>query len=207
MAAAVAAETLTLEQRLIRYLKTGTEGTFFLPGKNKAFKIHGNVMKLMIEAGQGKEAVDHMKRINAEKSYFKREPFLYFLAVASDSDNMEIKRAAYALVTEVCETPVDLFIYLKHVKILSQLTKGWGAGLRHVVCNWYNSKDPMHLAELVTRYTEAGRWSHRDVFRLSHIKPANEGKFLVYIVQLTLSQTINFRIFQTERVCRQQFHS
>jgi len=53
---------------------------------------------------------------------------------------------------------------------------GWGSGLRKAVSRWYNSKDPMLVAEFVTRYTHVERWSHKDVFRLGHIKPENEGK-------------------------------
>lgn len=168
---------LSLQEKLVRYLRTGTEGSFFLPGKNKVFRMFGNVMKVMIEAGQGPEAVECIKRVNSEKSYFKREPLLYFLAVATNSSNEATKRAAYAAVNEVCENPVDLFVWLKHVKDLSQLTKGWGAGLRKAVTKWYHSRDPMVIAQFVSQYVSVGRWHHKDVFRLSHIKPENESKF------------------------------
>lgn len=172
----------TNRERLIRYLKTGTEGNFFLPGHNKAYRHLRNVILTMITEGQGVEAVDCIKRVNAEKLYFKREPLLYFLAEATHSSNLETKKAAYAIVNEVCETPVDLFIWLNQVKIFSQFTKGWGAGLRKTVANWYNSRDPMQIAEFVTRYRNHGRWSHKDVFRLSHLKPANEGIRLIWHV-------------------------
>lgn len=168
---------LTNRERLIRYLKTGTEGSFYLPGRNKAYHHLRNVIITMISEGQGVEAVNCIKQVNAEKVYFKREPLLYFLAEATHSSNEETKKAAYAIVNDVCETPVDLFIWLNQVKIFSQLTKGWGAGLRKTVANWYNSRDPMQIAEFVTRYTHVGKWSHKDVFRLCHIKPTNDGKF------------------------------
>lgn len=174
---------LSLQEKLVRYLKTGTEGSFFLPGKNKIFRMFGNVMKVMIEAGQGPEAVECIKRVNAEKSYFKREPLLFYLAVATNSSNEATKTAAYAAVNEVCENPVDLFLWLKHVKDLSQLTKGWGAGLRKTVTKWYHSRDPMVIAEFVTRYMSFGRWHHKDVFRLSHMKPENESiGFIIKVV-------------------------
>ncbi|XP_045201406.2 RNA-binding protein RO60-like [Mercenaria mercenaria] len=174
---------LSLQEKLIRYLRTGTEGSFFLPGKNKVFRMFGNVIKVMIEAGQGPEAVECIKRVNAEKSYLKREPLLYFLAVATHSSNEPTKKAAYIAVNEVCENPVDLFTWLKHVKDLSQLTKGWGAGLRKTVTKWYHSRDPMLIAEFVTRYVSVGRWHHKDVFRLSHMKPENDSMgFIIKVV-------------------------
>ena len=166
---------LTDDQQLERFLKTGTQGTFFLPGKNKVFQRR-NILTIMIDGGRGKEAVDAIVRINREKTYLKREPLLFFLAEAANSSDAETKKAAYACLNEVCTTPTDLFIFLKHIKILSQLTKGWGRALRRAVCSWYNSKDPMVLAELVTRYNNVEKWSHQDAFRMSHIKPANESK-------------------------------
>lgn len=167
---------LSLMEKLTRYLRTGTEGSFFLPGRNKAFQMFGNVFSVLVEAGQGPEAVARIKSINAEKSYHKREPLLYFLAVATHSSDAPTKAAAYAIVNEVCENPFDLFIWLKHVKELSQLTKGWGAGLRKTVSNWYHSRDPLVIADFVTRYKSVGRWHHKDAFRLSHMKPQNDSK-------------------------------
>ena len=168
---------LTDEEQLDRFLKTGTQGTFFLPGKNKAWQRR-NILTIMIDGGRGKEAVDALVRVNRDKTYFKKEPILFFLAEAAVSTDIETKKAAYASVNEVCATPEDLFIFFKHIKVLSQLTKGWGRGLRRAVCTWYNSKDPMVLAELVTRYNNVDKWSHQDAFRMSHIKPVNESKFV-----------------------------
>lgn len=169
--------TLSNRERLVRFLKTGTEGSFFLPGRNKAYRHLRNVMVTMIEDGQGVEAVNCIKLVHTQKLYFKREPLLIFLAEATHSINQETKKAAYAIVNDVCETPTDLFIWLNWVKIFSQLMKGWGSGLRKTVSDWYNSRDPMQIAEFVTRYKHVGRWSHKDVFRLSHIKPKNEGQY------------------------------
>ena len=166
---------LTDEEQLDRFLKTGTQGTFFLPGKNKVFQRR-NILTIMIDGGRGKEAVDTLVRVNREKTFLKKEPMLFFLAEAAISSDAETKKAAYACLNEVCSTPEDLFIFLKHIKILSMLTKGWGRALRRAVCSWYNSKDPMVLAELVTQYTHVEKWNHQDAFRMSHIKPANESK-------------------------------
>ena len=50
-------------------------------------------------------------------------------------------------------------------------------------------------------------FTERQHFRLAQIKSILKmtGKILVDWPKLTLSQMINFRLFQTERVCRQQF--
>ncbi|WAR30710.1 RO60-like protein, partial [Mya arenaria] len=41
------------EEKLIRFLKTGTERNFFLPGKNKSFRYLGNVVCTMMNDGEG----------------------------------------------------------------------------------------------------------------------------------------------------------
>ncbi|KAH3799525.1 RNA-binding protein RO60-like isoform X2 [Dreissena polymorpha] len=172
------------KERLIRFLKTGTDKSFFLPGKNKHFQYVGNAMTQMINDGRGLEAVECIKKVHSEKLFLKLDPMLMFLALACHSNNdMAVKKAAYALVEIVCETPVELFKWLKQVKTCSQLTKGIGRGLRSTVSNWYNSKDPMQVAEFVTRYKNVGNWSHKDVFRLCHVKPANDSiAFIIKVV-------------------------
>ncbi|XP_052789326.1 RNA-binding protein RO60-like isoform X2 [Mya arenaria] len=171
------------EEKLIRFLKTGTERNFFLPGKNKSFRYLGNVVCTMMNDGEGQRVVECIKRVHADKLYHKREPLLFILAQSCHAGaNDAVKKAAYDLVNEVCANPVDLFTWLKHIKICSQFTKGWGSGLRRTVNNWYNSRDPKQIAEFVTRYTHVERWSHKDVFRLSHIKPKNDG--LAFIVKV-----------------------
>jgi 60 kDa SS-A/Ro ribonucleoprotein len=49
---------------------------------------------------------------------------------------------------------------------------GWGALPRREIAAWYNGKTPADLAYQATKYRNRGGWSHRDVFRLVHPKPA-----------------------------------
>ena len=49
---------------------------------------------------------------------------------------------------------------------------GWGEICRREIAAWYNGKNPLDLAYLVTKYRNREGWTHRDVFRMIHIKPA-----------------------------------
>ena len=47
--------------------------------------------------------------------------------------------------------------------------------------NWYQGfrDDPLKLAQLVTKYRKRNNWSHKDVLRLAHLKPAAPGLAVV----------------------------
>ncbi|KAL3870589.1 hypothetical protein ACJMK2_038638 [Sinanodonta woodiana] len=176
---------LTDNASYTRYLKTGTQGNFYLPGRNKTFRYTDNVLVRLIAQQKGDSALEELVRVSKDKSYVKREPLLFMLAVAVNTDNRSVKCAAHSKLSEVCEDTKDLFTFLKHNKNYGHHRKGWGRGLRRAVNNWYNTKDASHLAELVTRYRFFAGWGHRDVFRMAHIAPANEAIALVikYVVK------------------------
>ena len=49
----------------------------------------------------------------------------------------------------------------------------WGRALRRAVSHWYNGQDAMSLALAVTTCKQRQGWSHQDLLRLSHTKPAS----------------------------------
>ncbi|XP_049975937.1 RNA-binding protein RO60 isoform X2 [Alexandromys fortis] len=55
----------------------------------------------------------------------------------------------------------------------------WGRALRKAVADWYNEKGGMAIALAVTKYKQRNGWSHKDLLRLSHLKPSSEGLAVV----------------------------
>uniref|UniRef100_A0AAV2JWL6 TROVE domain-containing protein n=1 Tax=Knipowitschia caucasica TaxID=637954 RepID=A0AAV2JWL6_KNICA len=51
--------------------------------------------------------------------------------------------------------------------------------MRKAVSNWYNGQDAMTLATVVAKCKQQSGWSHKDLLKLSHTKPANDGVSLV----------------------------
>ena len=49
--------------------------------------------------------------------------------------------------------------------------------MRRVVSEWYLTKDPMELADCVTKYRRRHGWSHRDIVKLTHPKPTDIGNY------------------------------
>jgi len=52
--------------------------------------------------------------------------------------------------------------------------------MRDAVAKWYNGKKPRGLATAITKYQQRDGWSHRDVLRLSHAKPADRMHSLLF---------------------------
>ena len=50
-------------------------------------------------------------------------------------------------------------------------SSGWGRAHRKAIQKWYTEKKPRSLAVAVTKYKQRNNWSHRDLFRLCHVKP------------------------------------
>ncbi|KAJ8390448.1 hypothetical protein AAFF_G00103830 [Aldrovandia affinis] len=90
--------------------------------------------------------------------------------------DVKTKQAAFKAFKEVCRLPSHLFTFVQFKKDLKEGMKCgmWGRALRKAVADWYNEKDAMSLALAVTKYKQRIGWSHQDLLRLSHMKPANE---------------------------------
>lgn len=78
--------------------------------------------------------------------------------------------------------------------------KGWGKGQRKAVIKWYNDHCVEDMLRLVTKYRHSHTWSHKDVIRIAHIKPANDGVALIFKYLLFGFQKIeNEKINENEK--------
>lgn len=167
--------------RLQRFLCFGSEGgTYYIKEQKLGF---GNAEALirLIEEGRGCEVVQEIKTFSQEGRAAKQEPLLFALAICSQCSDAKTKQAAFKAVPEVCCIPTHLFTFIQFKKDLKEGMKCgmWGRALRKAVADWYNGKNGMALALAVTKYKQRSGWSHKDLLRLSHLKPASEGnKFL-----------------------------
>ena len=87
---------------------------------------------------------------------------------------------------EISQTPFHLFSFLffrKHlVGINNQSDKVLGSysgrGLKKALNIWYNRLNEKDLLQLLTAYKRSHSWTNKDLFKLYHIKPENEGSFI-----------------------------
>ncbi|XP_054836000.1 RNA-binding protein RO60 [Eublepharis macularius] len=167
--------------RLCRFLCFGSEGSTYYIKEEKLGFENADALLRLIEDGRGCEVVQEIKTFSKEGRAAKQDPVLFALAVSSQCSDAKTKQAAYKAVPEVCHIPTHLFTFIQFKKDLKEGMKCgmWGRALRKAVADWYNGKNGMALALAVTKYKQRKGWSHKDLLRLSHLKPANEGLAVV----------------------------
>ncbi|XP_066548719.1 RNA-binding protein RO60 isoform X2 [Amia ocellicauda] len=163
--------------RLRRFLCFGTEGGTYYVKEQPLGLENASVLVRLIEEGRGCEVVEEIKTFSQEGRAPRLSPALFALAVCSQHSDVKTKQAAFRAVKEVCRVPTHLFSFIQFKKNIKEAMKCgmWGRALRKAVADWYNEKEAMSLALVVTKYKQRNGWSHKDLLRLSHMKPANEG--------------------------------
>ncbi|KAM4640648.1 RNA-binding protein RO60 [Discoglossus pictus] len=167
--------------RLRRFLCYGSEGgTYYIEEKKLGYENAEALLRL-IQDGRGCEVVQEIKTFSLEGRAAKQEPTLFALAICSQCSDTKTKQAAFRAVPDVCRIPTHLFTFIQFKKDLKEGMKCgmWGRALRKAVSDWYNTKDGLAVAMAVTKYKQRNGWAHKDLLRLSHIKPANEGVTMV----------------------------
>ncbi|KAM3839858.1 RNA-binding protein RO60 isoform 2-T2 [Vipera latastei] len=167
--------------RLRRFLCFGSEGgAFYVKEQKLSFESVDALLRL-IEGGKGYEAVQEIKTFSQEGRAAKQDPVLFALAICSQCSDAKTKQEAYKAVPEICHIPTHLFTFIQFKKDLKEGMKCgmWGRALRKAVSVWYNGKNDMAIALAVTAYKKKNGWCHKDLLRLSHLKPANEGLAIV----------------------------
>nr|XP_005487121.1 60 kDa SS-A/Ro ribonucleoprotein isoform X1 [Zonotrichia albicollis] len=176
-----AAWDLTDSTRLQHFLCFGSEGSAYHVKERKLGFENAEALLRLIEEGRGCQVVEEIKAFSQEGRAAKQEPLLFALAVCSQCSDAKTKQAAFKAVPEVCCIPTHLFTFIQFKKDLKEGMKCgmWGRALRKAVADWYNGKNGMALALAVTKYKQRSGWSHKDLLRLSHLKPASEGIAIV----------------------------
>ena len=170
--------------RLRRFLCLGSEGGSYYVGEQKLGLENAGAILRLVASGKGELAVQEIVQISVAGRAAKQDPTIFALALCARSDDPATKKAAYEALNKVCRIPTHLFSFVEFCENLSGGT-GWGRAHRRAICNWYNSNHHRHLAMAVTKYQSRNGWSHLDVLRLCHIKPANVGVACVckYVVK------------------------
>ena len=99
-----------------------------------------------------------------------RDPALFVLALAASPRfaDAETNAAALDALPRVARTGAQLRKFAE----FSTKLRGWGRALRRAIADWYVSKTAGELARQLVESENDYGWSHRDLLRLSHPKPA-----------------------------------
>lgn len=159
--------TLDPWAQLDRFLILGTEGgTYYIGERKLTLASAKNALKLIHE--DGPRFVSRVAQISTAGRAPKNDPAIFALALAAANGNTETKALAFEALPEVCRTGTHLFQFAEEVGEL----RGWGRGLRRAIQNWYNLTPAEDLAYQAIKYRQRGGWTHRDLLRLAHPRPA-----------------------------------
>ncbi|XP_053381663.1 RNA-binding protein RO60-like [Mercenaria mercenaria] len=149
----------------------------------------------LISEDKSIEAVQIIREISVNRRCVKQDSLLLAYAILARCNDKATKRAAYAILSEVCRIPTHLFIFINYCELESREDcaskpskhPGWGRVHKRAVSSWYTSfaKQPEQLARLVTKYRKHGEWSHKDVIKLAHTSTDDKaiGFILRYITK------------------------
>jgi 60 kDa SS-A/Ro ribonucleoprotein len=160
---------------LDRFLILGTaEPTYYASARELLVENANSVLECIKE--NGVRTVSRTVEISTEGRAPKNDPALFVLALAASYGNDATRRWALGRLPDVARIGTHLFHFAKYVSG----QRGWGRGLRRAVAAWYNAKDPKQLAYQMVKYQQRDGWSHRDLLRLSHPKPATDAHNVLY---------------------------
>lgn len=165
--------------KLCRFLCYGSEGDIYTAREQGHVSVeNAGALLSLLEDGRGAEVVEEVKRFAQDGRAVRPAPVLFTLALCSQHSELKTRQTAFKALKEVCREPAHLFAFIQYKKELKEGMKCgiWGRALRKAVSDWYNEQDALSLAAAVTRCKQREGWSHQDLLRLSHTKPATDGE-------------------------------
>ena len=166
--------------RLERFLILGSEGGTYYVDQPELTKQNVQAVEDCLKQ-DGIKLVEIVTKFSTEGRAPKNDPALYALAMASASDDANVRKAAFEALPKVARIGTHLFHFADYMKS----RRGWGRAARKAISDWYLDKDINHLANQAVKYKQRDGWSHRDLLRLAHpktVEPARKAVF-DYIVK------------------------
>ncbi len=161
--------------RLARFLVLGSEGGTYYAAERALTLDNAEAVKRCIDA-DGLRAVREIVAVSHAGRAPKNDPALFALAMCASYGDADTRRAALAALPQVARIGTHLFHFAQFVDGM----RGWGRGLRAAVAAWYEAMPAEKLAYQTIKYGQRDGWSHRDLLRLAHPKPADEAHFALY---------------------------
>ncbi len=155
--------------RLDRFLILGSEGGTYYITERSLTQQNAQAVRRCLTA-DGLRTVARIVDISRAGRAPKNDPAVFALAMAAGLGDPATRAAALAALPAVCRIGTHLFHFAQAV----QGFRGWGRGLRGAVGRWY-AQPVDHLAYQAIKYRQRDGWTHADVLRLAHARPASGG--------------------------------
>lgn len=153
--------------RLDRFLILGSEGGSYYASERTLTRENAEGVVVCLKA-DGPRTVARIVEISTAGRAPKNDPAIFALALALKLGDEQTRRLARAAVPQVCRIGTHLFQLAEAVKALG----GWGRNTKGAFADWYEKQDLGKLALNLVKYQSRNGWSHRDMLRKVHLKPA-----------------------------------
>lgn len=177
-----------------RYLVLGGAkdmGNYYRQSSDVNLECALSVLKMIRDpdASQFVQLCALLKAVSVGGRAPKQEPVLLSLAAAIVfAKNPAEKQIAFDTMKDCVRIPTHMFMLAGFVRDLSMSKpenkgKGWGAGFRRAISQYYTSRNGRDLAFQMTKYQNREGWTHADIIRMIHIDPttlADDGARLMF---------------------------
>lgn len=164
--------------KLRRFLVTGTDGALYNVAEEGLDQVNAQCIEHLLQEDKGMDVVNEAVLYMQERRTNRWMPAIFALAMcARKTSDLKTKQAAYSAMQSVCTSPDYVLQFVDFCEKLSGDKSGWGRAQRRAIALWYNSKEPLWLAEAVTGCVQRNGWAHKDLLRLAHVKAESAGIF------------------------------
>jgi 60 kDa SS-A/Ro ribonucleoprotein len=153
--------------RVCRFLTLGVDGGTYYARDQELARENAQVVIDLVKR-RGLDVVSEIVEVSESGRAPKNQPALFALAIAVSLGDVETRRAAATALPRVARTGTHLMQFVTYVRQF----RGWGRVLDRAIENWYLQQDVQRLAYQVVKYRQREGWTHRDLLRLAHAKPA-----------------------------------
>lgn len=166
---------ITPQQRLERFLLIGSEGGTYYVGEQKLTEENAQSIVKLIKK-DGISVVNTVTAFAADGRAPKADAGLFVLALCAAFGNEETKKLTYKVISTVCRTSTQLFLFLSNIQNL----RGWSKGLCKGVARFYTDRTDDQIAYQLVKYRERAGFTHKDALKLSHAKPKNKAQSALF---------------------------
>lgn len=159
------------DTRVHRFLTLGTDGGTYYTGE-RAHTADNAAVILNAARTRGQWLVEEVVKISVGGRAPRQNPALFALAAAASVGDVDTRRDALRAVPQVCRTGTHLFTFARY----AEQFRGWGRGLARAVAAWYLVPSVESVAYQTVKYRQREGWSHRDLLRLAHPRPADDDR-------------------------------
>lgn len=164
------------EIRLKRFLHYGNEEAIYSRVSKPLKADQLTSIDALIERGKAIDPVNHIVKAHMDGYVVHRQALIFALAYcAKQKMSLPLREAAYSAVKKICVSAEDLICFIKFsCEIGGKLHTG--SGWKKAIREWYLSKTPHELADIVSRRRGYFKYTHKDIFKLAHIKTDDVAK-------------------------------